>query len=74
MRQMTIRQLRRSKELTQQQLAEKLGIAVVTYQTYEKCPAQMRIKTLLKLCDVLEVDVRAIKLFNGSSDMFIEQD
>lgn len=74
MRQMTIRQRRRSKEYSQEKVAEMIGVSVATYKKYERCPAQMRITTLLRLCKALDVDIRAVKLFTGSDDIYIEQD
>lgn len=71
----TLRQWRRDREMTQAQLAAAVGIHENTYKKYEHCPGEVRIKTLIALCDVLGISISDVKLFVGNSrEVFREQE
>jgi transcriptional regulator with XRE-family HTH domain len=53
-----IRRLRDERALTQEELAEKVGITVAALSRIERNNAEPRAKTRRKLAEVLEVDPR----------------
>lgn len=59
----TMKQLRRSKGITQKEMAQKLKISVYAYQKMECCPAESEIKLLLAVANILNVPVTDIFLF-----------
>ena len=69
-----IAKLRKEKGMTQQQMADKLGLNLRTYQNYEnhtkgrEAPAGI----LLQLCKILEVDLTHY-LFTGDTEKFISE-
>lgn len=52
-----IRHLRRSKAMTQMELAEKMGISYQQVQKYEKGTSELTIKRLLQVADALSVPI-----------------
>lgn len=75
MTKMTLRQLRRSRDYSQRELAQMIGVSIATYQKYEQCPGNIRIKTLLHICEVLDIDVRQVKIFNDNSNViFVDKE
>ena len=52
--------LRKNSGLTQAELAEKAGLADRTYADIERGNVNMRIETLLKICDALRITPDAI--------------
>lgn len=61
----TIKQLRRSKGITQKEMAQRLKISVYAYQKIERSPAESEIKLLLAVANVLNIPVTDIFLFNN---------
>lgn len=58
----TIKGLRCDLELTQRQMAEKLGIGIVTYQRYEQYKCKIPVDLLVRIADMSGiVDIREIK-------------
>lgn len=55
-----LKELREGKLLTQQELAEKVGVTASTIYRLEAGKAQPRFKVLRKLGEVLEVDPKTI--------------
>lgn len=47
-----IRDLREDADLTQQQVAEKLGTSQTMYARYERGASELPIRHLLRLCDI----------------------
>lgn len=64
--------LRKKKGLTQAELAEKAGLADRTYADIERGTVNMRIQTLLKICEALNVLPNDI-LSSEEKDMNMEQ-
>lgn len=60
----TIKELRKSKKLTQKQVAEKLGIKYTTYNGYEKGINEPPMETIVRLAF----------LFNCSTDIILQKD
>lgn len=60
----TLKELRKSKKLTQKQVAEKLGIKYTTYNGYEKGINEPPMETI----------VRLTFLFNCSTDIILQKD
>lgn len=56
MNNLTLRQIRLAKEVTQEKMAEKLGIHVNTYARWEERPSQISIEFCYKICDALDVE------------------
>lgn len=59
---LTLKQARVGAGLTQEQMAEKLGVTNITYFSYEKDPSKMQVKRLLKFAEVTGVDISMLKL------------
>lgn len=69
MEQMTLRQIRRVKEITQVQMAHMLGISVGTYQAWEKCPAKVPIGKLIDIANHLGCNASDIKIIGDGGRM-----
>lgn len=54
---MTIRELRLAKEISQKDMAEKIGVHVNTYIRMESEPLNIRIGQAKKIADALEVSM-----------------
>lgn len=52
---LTLREWRRLKEVTQEQLAEVCGIHVNTYRTWEEKPSEIKISNAMKIADRLGI-------------------
>ena len=65
-----IRSIRKSKKLTQFQLAEKANLSEGTIKSIELAHSYPEEKTLSQITDALEIDV--VKLFMPASDSFKE--
>lgn len=52
-----IRETRKTKSITQRELAEKLGVGETTVNRYESGEQNLTIETLQKIADALGVDV-----------------
>ena len=62
-KQMTLRQLRRLRDITQAQMAERLGITTATYASWEKCPAKVKTGRLLQVLQILGCSIYDLKIF-----------
>lgn len=60
MEQMTIRELRRVREFSQETMAELLGIHVNTYRGYEEHPEKIPISKAAEIARILDVDMSHI--------------
>lgn len=60
MESMSIRQIRRAKEISMQEMADFLGVHVNTYSEWEKNPQKMSVGIAFSVCDKLEVPFDAI--------------
>lgn len=68
-----LRETRMNRHLTQQKLADSIGIALRSYQCYEQGTREPPLDMLVKLADVLEVptdyllcrDLSVLKSFDG---------
>lgn len=58
---MNLRAWRRAKEITQAEMAERLGIHVATYQNWEKAPQNISVRNALKISEILCVPLDEIK-------------
>lgn len=63
--QYTLKELRARHGLTQQMLADKIGVSATTVRTWEKFPARMQVAKLQALADVF--GVRIDEIFLGLS-------
>ncbi|MEK4149053.1 helix-turn-helix transcriptional regulator [Robertmurraya sp. FSL W8-0741] len=64
----TLRQARLLKGLTQKEVAEKLGVHVHTYSKMEKCPDEVTIGDAKKLSEILQFSYDFI-FFNDNSTL-----
>lgn len=68
-----LREVRMAREMTQQQLADCIGLALRSYQCYEQGAREPSLQMLVKLADVLNVptdyllcrDLSLLKSFDG---------
>lgn len=62
MEQLTLKQIRRAKNITQQEMADKIidkdgnSIHVNTYARWEEAPSKIAIEMCYKICEILKVD------------------
>lgn len=59
---LTLKQARAGVGLSQEEMAERLGVTTVTYNAYEKDPTKMRIDRLIKFVRITGVDIGMLKL------------
>ena len=59
---LSLKQARVGAGLTQEQMAEKLGVSTITYNTYEKAPKKMKVDRLLTFSKETGVDISMLKL------------
>ena len=64
-RRLSIKEVRLLEGDTQAEAATKLRLHLNTYRTYEVRPGQMKIKTLLRFCEVYGVNVNDLDIFKG---------
>lgn len=57
---LTVTQWRRAKNITQQAMADRLGVHVSTYLNWEKKPGQITIENAIKISEILEVPLNDI--------------
>lgn len=57
MKGLTIRQMRLAKEITQQEMADKLNIHINTYAGWEKEPLSISIGNAFKIAEIFEVSI-----------------
>ena len=58
---LTVRQWRLAKEITQQTMAEKLGVHVNTYMSWEKEPENISVTNARKISEILELPFDEIR-------------
>lgn len=75
MEQMTLRQWRMYRQITQAEMARRIGVAISTYNRYEQCVAKVQVGRLCKIADVLRCSINEIKVFIGkdSDKAFIDK-
>lgn len=59
---MTLKMARVGAHLTQAEMAYKLGVSQPTYSKYEKEPDTMRLKDVVKFCEICNVQLNDIFL------------
>lgn len=57
---LTLRAWRRAKEISQEDMAERLNVHTNTYQNWEKEPEKISIANAVKIADILEVGMNEI--------------
>jgi transcriptional regulator with XRE-family HTH domain len=65
---MTLRKARRMKDLSQADLAEKLGMSLASYQRYERDLGKMRVEKLDDAASILGVDAAVLLASRHSTD------
>lgn len=58
---MNLKELRKSKKLTQKELAERLGIKQQQYQRYESGVTKLPFETLEKILEICEYELKIVK-------------
>lgn len=61
---LTLRQWRKAREITQEQMAKALNIHINTYQNWEKDPGKISVTNVMKIAEVLKVSINDI-IFNS---------
>lgn len=54
---LTLRQWRRAKEITQQGMADMLGVHVNTYQNWEEAPDKISITNAVKIANIFNLTI-----------------
>lgn len=65
----TMKQARVGVDLTQREVAERLGVHVQSYIKYEKDPDTMTLKNAKRFADIVGVDFDTLFLKNKSNDI-----
>lgn len=60
---LTLKEWRMLLDITQEEMAQKLGIHPNTYRRYEIHPEEIRIGTVIRICDVLGIKTSELKIF-----------
>lgn len=63
MEKMTLRQVRRVQEITQEEMAKRLGVSKATYAAWEKCPAKVQTGKLIQAVRILGCKLTDIRIF-----------
>lgn len=63
---LTLRQWRKAREITQEQMAKALNVHINTYQNWEKDPGRISVTNVMKIAEVLKVSINDI-IFNSES-------
>lgn len=59
---LTLKQARAGTGMSQEQMAERLGVSTITYNSYEKDPGKMKVARLLIFARETGVDISMLKL------------
>lgn len=62
MESMSMKLARQSVNLSQEEMAKKLGISLSAYRRYEENPQLMRMREYLKFCRTTNCDITKIKM------------
>ena len=68
----TLREWRKLKDKTILQMAKALNVTPKTYQTWERCPAKIKIGALIDICNALNVEPANIKIFSARDNALNE--
>lgn len=68
---LTLRQWRRAKEITQHEMADKLGIHVMTYQNWEKEPGKISISNAVNIANILGLTVDDIDFVKEDQEVTV---
>lgn len=71
---LTLRQMRRIREISQTEMAKRLGVAPSTYVVWERCPAKIKTGRLIEICRILKCNVDDIILFNKADEPFHDEE
>ena len=52
---LTVKQWRRAKDITQEQMAKELGVHVNTYQSWEEAPEKISIEKAVQIANIFNV-------------------
>lgn len=52
---LTVKQWRRAKDITQEQMAKELGVHVNTYQNWEEAPEKISIEKAVQIANIFNV-------------------
>lgn len=59
----TLREWRKMKDKTIIQMAKALNVTPKTYMTWERCPARIKIGSLVTICNVLNLQPENVRIF-----------
>ena len=61
----TVKQARIGADMTQEDMARKLGVATSTYSRWETDPTRMKIRDVVRIADITGVEVSDLKMENA---------
>lgn len=70
----TLRQIRRMRDITQEEMASAMHVAPSTYLRWENCPAKIQIGKLLQICEILSCSIMDIKIFLKGNGVYVESE
>lgn len=65
MQSQSLRAWRRAKEISQSDMADRLGVHLNTYQNWEKEPQKISISNAVKIAEILNVSMNEISFIDG---------
>ena len=74
MTQLTLRQMRRMRDLSQAEMAQKMGVSVTTYAAWERCPAKVKTGKLMQVLKLLGYKISDLRLFNAADSVFTDNE
>jgi len=63
-----IKQLRIDNNITQRELAQKLGVSIPTLQKYEYGTLKIKSEILIKMCDIFQIELNELTKFLEKED------
>ena len=63
----TLKEWRVNKDLTQYELAEKIGVPTSTYNNWERNPDSIKVGNVMKICKALDVAPQEVIFFKEES-------
>lgn len=69
-----LRKIRRDRNLSQENLADEIGVDYTTYNRYEKDSSKIQVETLEKIAKVYNISLRELINYTGDDKVMIEKE